>query len=113
MEMTSGLKSGERERPDPNGPDHDEQTCLYHHLPPGQHEILGALAVHGEVRPTAEALNLSLSTVKCQLRSLRYKFGVSTNVGLIRAATDRGILHKDVSRHPLTGRTCLGPQPAD
>lgn len=111
MVTSSRTKPGKREIPDPNGPDHDFRTCPFDHLPSGQHTVVGQYAVHGSVRLTAKTLNLSVSTVKGQLQSLRRKFDVSSNFDLVCQAVTRGILDSTTSPYTLTGRTCLGPRP--
>jgi hypothetical protein len=65
--------------------------------------------MHISTKPAAEALGLTVSTVKSQLRTLRHKFGVTSNVQLICAAAARDILDIHVTPYALTGRTCLGP----
>lgn len=61
-------------------------------LSPREHEVLALLMREGRLKPVAEALDLSINTVRNQRASLMRKLGAKNSVELTLSAIRKGLV---------------------
>jgi len=61
-------------------------------LSPREHEVLALYVEKGRLKAVAEALGISVATVKAQKRTLMKKLGVCNSVEMTTAAIKRGLV---------------------